>query len=65
MNQSDLIHGLSRQDWRIIVMGLGKLPGEVMFNTAKNVEAILMAADAHAEQMDSPVSEPPKERVKK
>ena len=42
MNQENEISAtLTRQDWQIIMVALGELPGKHMFETAKKVEALL------------------------
>lgn len=42
MNDNDMLAAtFTRVEWRIIMAALGKLPGEVMFDVAKKVEALL------------------------
>lgn len=42
MNEKDEIAAtFTRQEWQIIFAGLGELPGKIMYDTAKKVEALL------------------------
>jgi hypothetical protein len=39
---------LTRQEWSIILAGLGELPGKHMFDLAKKVEALLVPVEQTA-----------------
>ena len=46
MSPNDQISAtLTRQEWSIIIAGLGELPGKMMFDVGKKIETLLQSVE--------------------